>query len=94
MKNFIGVIVGFIVFLFLIFVVDKAIVNTILNAIPASVGEWVGLIKIGLWFLILWLTLGLAFAISIFLGTLVGVTGNNVTIKRWKMKRKIKSRLR
>lgn len=92
MKNFIGVIVGFIVFLFLIFVVDKAIVNAILNAIPASVGEWVGLIKIGLWFLILWLTLGLAFAISIFLGTLVGVTGNNVTIKRWK--RKIKSRLR
>lgn len=71
MKNLLGFIVGFIVFLFLIFVVDKAIVNAIVNALPASAAEWLGLIKIGVWFFIIWLTLGLAIVISMFVGAIV-----------------------
>ncbi len=70
MKNLLGFIVGLIVFLVLIFVVDKAIVNAILNAIPASADEWLGLIKIGVWFVIIWFTLGLAVVISMGVGVL------------------------
>ncbi len=71
MKSIIGFIAGVIVFFVLIFVVDKAIVNAIVSLFPASAADWLGVIKVGTWFVILWFTLGLAFLISMIVGMII-----------------------
>ena len=68
MKTLFSILVGIAVFLIMIFVVDKAIVNAIAEQIPKSAAEYLGLIRIGLWIIILFLTTGLSIWIGMFFG--------------------------
>jgi hypothetical protein len=59
------------------YTIEKAIVNAIVSLFPASVSEWLEVIKVVTWIVILWLTFGIAFFISIIVGTIVrAIFGN------------------
>ena len=74
MKKLISVLVGIGVFLLIIFMVDGAIVDYVANAIPKSASEWLPLIRIGLWIIVICLT----FSITLVISTIVGVIVNAI----------------
>jgi len=73
MKAFVTIIVGICVFLLLIVGVDGAIINAIIHSFPPAAAEWLGIIKVALWFLFFWFTAGIAFIISVLIASLVRI---------------------
>ena len=73
MKSIISVIVGAIVLYLVFFQLDPLIVNSIINLIPESASEWLGIIRLIVWiFTIAW-TGGLALWLSIVVGGFIYV---------------------
>lgn len=64
MKQVISFVISLVVFIILIFWVDGWLVNTIVDAFPPSATDWLNLIRIVAWVLVLWGTFGLALIIS------------------------------
>lgn len=71
MKTLISLMVSLIIAFLLIYFVDGAIVNYIISKIPNSAGEWIGLIKAGIWIIILVLTSGIVIWISVAIGLIL-----------------------
>lgn len=64
MKQVISFVLSLMVFITLIFWLDGWLVNTIVDAFPPSATDWLNLIRIVAWVLVLWATFGLALIIS------------------------------
>ena len=64
MKMLFSIIIGIIVFAIIILWIDPMIISIVMKLIPESAHEWFGLIKLGLWIILLVFTLGLTFTIS------------------------------
>ena len=64
MKYFVSILIGLIIFITIIFVIDPLIVKTIMNAIPQSAHEWFKLIKIGIWIVLIFFTIGITISLS------------------------------
>ncbi len=73
MKNIISFLIGLAVFVCIIVYFDGWLVNLILDAVPDSAVEWLKLIRIGVWIVVLMFTFGIALAISVFIGGLINV---------------------
>jgi uncharacterized protein involved in cysteine biosynthesis len=69
-------IVTFCLLAFLGFWIDSEIVKAIMDEVPKS-SEWLGLIKIGVWVIILFFTTGLIFGLSAFISGLIYVVIKN-----------------
>jgi hypothetical protein len=71
MKTLISFILSVVVAFLLVYYVDGALVSYIVDQIPKSASEWIGLIRIGVWILVLLLTGGIIIWISSILGIIV-----------------------
>ena len=73
MKKTIKYLIGLSVFATIILWIDPKIISALLELFPPSANEWMGVIKIGLWFVLLWLTLGITFGISMTITFIAGL---------------------
>ena len=74
MKTLLSFLIGLICAVLLIYYVDGWLVNLIISNIPKSAWEWIGLIKIASWVVVLLLTGG----IIIWISSLIGVVVNAI----------------
>jgi len=71
MNKILSYIISLVVFAALIFLVDAWLVNLIIDAFPASAKDWLTLIRIATWIVVLWATFGVAAFISALVGMIV-----------------------
>lgn len=64
MKKLLSFIISLIVFISLIWFVDGWFVNLVVNAFPPSAADWLTLIRVVTWIVVLWATFGIAIFIS------------------------------
>lgn len=70
MKTIVSVIAAIITFFCIIFFVDPMIVHGIVSLFPKSAAEWIPVIKIAVWLVVLGFSLGITFLISYLVGVI------------------------
>ena len=68
MKVLLSILVGLVVFWLVFFKIDPAIISWVMSNVPESASEWFGLIKIGVWLVVVGFTAGLGIWLSLMVG--------------------------
>ena len=65
MKTIVSILLGLVIFYLIFFQLDPAIVSWIISKVPVSAGEWLGLIEVIVWIIVILFTGGLGIWLSI-----------------------------
>jgi hypothetical protein len=66
-----GIIAGVITLALILFVIDPHIVAWMMNEVIPETEKWTKLVTIGVWFCLLWVSLGFSFLISLLVGSII-----------------------